>query len=175
LDTEEIVDVVIEIVEFAERGEDVPRAKAYHVLIDGERFKIDTDSPTVGALLEMVGKRSCSYELIEELAHHDNYVLEPHETVNLRKRGLKGFITAHKDWVTVFFGDGDDRKAFKIERGERTVAEIMALPKDEKTPASYDLYIEEGDEPPALLPDNLPVKVCGCEVFHVQAKTGGSS
>jgi hypothetical protein len=124
-------------------------------------------------LLSKVGKRSCAFELIVEFTHHDNYVVEPHETVDLRKPGLKGFITAHKECVTVFFGETN--KPYEIERGNRTVAEILALPKDGKTPDGYDLYIEEPGKPPSLLPASQPVMIHGCEVFHVQAKTGGSS
>lgn len=169
----ETLEIEIDILEFAERGEEVPHAKAYHIRIDGECRRIETPTPTGETLLALVEKCPCAFELIEELAHHENNVIEPHEVVNLRKRGLKGFLTAHKEFVTVFFGEA--KTPYQIERGDRTVAEIMALPNDGKTPEGYDLYIEEPGKPPALLPANKPVNIHGCELFHVQAKTGGSS
>ena len=94
--------------------------------------------------------------------------MEPEEKVDLRKHGLKGFITAHKEIVTIFIND----KPYRIERGQRTVAEILA--KVGQTPEGYTL-MEEKNGPPLPLPPNLPVKVEGCEVFHSQAQSGGSS
>jgi hypothetical protein len=35
--------------------------------------------------------------------------------------------------------------------------------------------MEEKDGPPLPLPPNLPVKIRGCETFHSQAQSGGSS
>jgi len=58
--------------------------------------KIETPHPTGEALLARVGKRPCAFELIEEFVHCENNVVEPGETVDLRKHGLKGFITAHR-------------------------------------------------------------------------------
>ena len=53
--------------------------------------------------------------------HCENRVIEPGETVDLRQHGLKGFITAHKEIVTILI-NGDP---YPIERGERTVTEIL--------------------------------------------------
>jgi hypothetical protein len=169
----ELLEIEIDILEYAERGDEVPTAKAYHVRIDGERRRIETPCPTGESVLALVGKYPCAFELIEEFSHRENNVVEPHETVDLRKRGLRGFFTAHKEIVTVFFGE--TKAPYQIERGERTTAAIMALLKDGKTPDGYDLYIEEPGKPPTLLPGNRPVKIHGCEIFHVQAKSGGSS
>ena len=115
-----------------------------------------------------MGKRSCAFELIEEFIHHENNVVEPSETVNLRKPGLKGFITAYKEVVTIFI-NGDP---YEIDRGERTVAEILS--KVGQTPVGY-ILLEEKDGPPLPLPDKQPVKICGCEKFHSQVRSGGSS
>jgi hypothetical protein len=112
----------IDIFEFSQRGEEVPHASAYRVRIDGEVFRIDTPTPKGELLLDKVGKRPCAFELIEEFVHGKNDVVEPEEEVDLRKPGLKGFITAHKEIVTIFI-NGDP---YKIERGDRTVAEILA-------------------------------------------------
>jgi hypothetical protein len=119
-------------------------------------------------LLHRVGKKACAFELIEEFVHCESDVVEPGETVDLRKRGLKGFITAHKEIVTIFI-NGDP---YRIERGERTVAQILA--NIGQTPESYVL-MEEKDGPPLPLPPSIPVRVCGCEIFHAQVQSGGSS
>lgn len=165
---QELKDVEIDLLEFAERGEEVPHAREYRVRIDGETVKVDTPCPTGEALLCKVGKRPCAFELIEEFVHRDNDVVEPNEKVNLRKHGLKGFITAHKEIVTIFI-NGDP---YPIERGERTVVEILS--KVDQTPEGYTLMEEKGG-PPLPSPPNLPVEICGCEIFHSQAQTGGSS
>jgi hypothetical protein len=158
----------VDILEFAERGEEVPHARSYRVRIDGEIFKVDTPCPTGEALMRKVGKPSCAFELIAEFVHHENRVVEPDEKVNLREHQLKGFITAHKEIVTIFIND----KPFCIERGKRTVAQILA--KVDQTPEGYTL-LEEKDGPPLPLPPDLPVEICGCEIFHSQAQSGGSS
>lgn len=140
----------------------------YHVRIDGEELKMNTRYPTGEMLLRRVGKRPCAFELIEEFHHHQNNVVEPGETVDLHEHGLKAFITAHKEIVTIFINDG----AYAIERGERTVSEILT--KVGQTPEGYDLF-EEKDGPPLPLPPNQPVKIFGCEIFHTQPHSGGSS
>lgn len=158
----------VDIFELAQKGEDVPHAPAYRVRIDGENVRIDTPHPTGERLLAKVHKRPCAFELIEEFVHHENNIVEPKEQVDLRKKGLKGFITAQKEIVTIFV-NGDP---FQIERGDRTVAEILA--KVGQTPDGYDLF-EEKDGPPMPVSPERRVKVHGCEVFHTQARSGGSS
>ncbi len=160
--------VVIDIFELAERGEGVPHASEYLVHIDGEKVTVDTPCPTGELLLSKVGKRPCAFELIEEFVHHENCVVEPDEAVNLRKHGLKEFITAHKEIVTISINDDP----YQIERGERTVAKILS--KVGQTPEGY-ILLEEKDGPPMPLPPNLPVTICGCEIFHSQVQSGGSS
>ncbi len=164
----ELRELEIDLREFAERGEEVPHARVYRVQIDDETVRVHTPCPTGEELLHKVGKKPCAFELIEELLHHESNVVEPGEKVDLRKHGLKGFITAHKEIVTIFIND----KPYFIERGLRTVAEILS--KVDQTPEGYTL-LEEKDGPPMPLPPTIPVKVCGCEIFHSQAQSGGSS
>jgi hypothetical protein len=52
------------------------------------------------------------------------------------------------------------------------VAEILA--KVGQTPDGYVL-LEEKNGPPMPLPPDRPVKIHGCEVFHSQPQSGGSS
>jgi hypothetical protein len=167
---EELSEIEVDLHELAQRGEDVPLARTYRVRIDNEVVKVDTPNPTGRLLLGKIHKRPCAFELIEEFLHGENRVVEPDETVSLRRRGLRGFITAHKEIVTIFIGGGDH--PYTIERGERTVAEILG--KVGKTSEGYDL-LEEKNGPPLPVPANHPVRICGCELFYVQPKTGGSS
>ena len=158
----------IDIYEWAQRGEEVPHAPSYRVRIDGETFRIDTTKPTGKFLLEKVGKRPCAFELIAEFVHHENDVIEPDEEIDLRRRGLKGFITAHKEIVTIFINNDP----YKIERGQHSVAEILA--KVGQNPDGY-ILLEEKNGPPMPIPPNVPVHIKGCEVFFTQPQSGGSS
>jgi hypothetical protein len=130
--------------------------------------RVDTPTPTGEMLLSKVHKRPCAFELIEEFTHRESCVVEPDEVVNLRQKGLKGFITAHKEIVTISINSNP----YPIERGRRTVAEILS--KVGQTPEGY-ILMEEKDGPPMPLPPNLPVEIRGCEIFHSQPQSGGSS
>jgi hypothetical protein len=140
------------------------------VPIDCERVRVETQHPTGALLLAKVHKRPCAFELIAEFTHCENRVIEPGETVDLRQHGLKGFITAHKEIVTIFIGGLEH--PYQVERGERTVAEILG--KVGQTPDGYVL-LEEKNGPPLPVPPNMPVKICGCEEFYTQPQSGGSS
>lgn len=164
----------VDVADFAARGEPLPHAKKYQVRIDDHRVTVDTRHPTGERLLAEVHKKPCAYELIQELSHHKNIVIEPTQTVDLGKPGLERFITAHKEMVQIFIGGEttDPPKPYTIERGNRTVAEILNLVG--KTPDAY-MLLEEKDGPPIPVPPDHPVKIHGCEVFHIQVQTGASS
>jgi hypothetical protein len=158
----------VDVFDHSQRGEDIPHGKVYLVRIDGETVRIDTPQPTGELLLGKVKKHPCAFELIEEFCDGKNDVVEPDEEVDLRRKGLKGFITAHREIVGIFIDGG----SYTILRGERTVAEI--LDKVKKTSAGYVL-LEEKQGPPMPLPPNQPVKIHGCEVFFTQPQSGASS
>lgn len=161
----------VDLLVYVERNEPVPHGHAYRVPIDDEKVRIDTPTPTGEQVLAKVGKRPCAYELIAEFAHHQNQVIEPHEVIDLRERGFKGFITAHKEIVTIFIGGPE--KPYPIERGERTVTAILG--KVGLTADTHMLLEEKPGQPPLPLPADKPVHIHGCELFHVQVNTGGSS
>lgn len=145
-----------------------PHTTIYRVHIDNHEVDVHEQHPTGEALLALVGKKPCAFELIAEYKHHENNVVEPQETVDLADHNLKRFMSAHKEIVTIYI----DGNPYTIERGKRTVAEI--LDKVGKTADAYAL-LEEKDGPPLPLPANQPVHIHGCEVFHVQVQSGGSS
>lgn len=168
MNNNEVVEVEIDIFEFAERRAEVPHARGYKVRIDCERIEVDTPHPTGEMLLAKVHKRSCAFELIAEYVHCENEVVEPGETVDLRKHGLKGFITAHREIVTISVNNDP----YRLERGTYTVAQILALKG--QTPDGY-MLLEEKDGPPMPVPPDHPVKIHGCEMFFSQPQSGGSS
>jgi len=170
MSNEAISEAEIDIREMAESGREVPDAQVYRVRIDDRVVRVDTAHPTGRILLSKVDKRPCAFELITEFVHCDNDVIEPEEIVDLRQRGLKGFITAHKEIVTIFI-NGDDHP-YEIERGVHTVAQILA--KVGQTPDGYVLLEEKGG-PPMSIPPNQPIEICGCETFFSQPQSGGSS
>ena len=53
----EIQELEIDLLEFAERGEAVPHARAYKVRIDDETVKVHIPCPTGEELLHKVGKK----------------------------------------------------------------------------------------------------------------------
>jgi sulfur carrier protein ThiS len=164
LDGDEVVDIEL----YAKAGQAIPVANGYRVRIDEETVTVKTHCATGQELLAKVGKRPCAFELIEEFIHHGNNVVESGEEVSLMKPGLKGFITAHKEIVDITINEDP----YPIERGERTVAEILS--KVNQTPEAY-ILLEEKDGPPMPIPPNQPVRIRGCEVFHTQVQSGGSS
>jgi len=168
MSNEAISEAEIDIREMAESGREVPNAQVYRVRIDDRLVRVDTAHPTGEILLSKVDKRPCAFELIAEFVHCDNDVIEPEKIVDLRQRGLKGFITAHKEIVTIFINNAP----YKIERGDHTVAQILA--KVGQTPDAYVLLEEKGG-PPMPVPPNQPIEIRGCEVFYSQPQSGGSS
>jgi hypothetical protein len=161
----EIVEEII-VLEFTMQAKPAPHAKIYWVHINGEKVKIETPHPTGDVLLKAANKQPCAFELIAEFIHHESEVVEPSESVDLRQHGLKGFITAHKEVVTIFIGG----KPYTIERGERPVAEILL--KAGLTSAGYDLYDDKTGLP---LPAGQAVNIHGCEEFIAQVRGGASS
>jgi len=147
---------------------EAPHGRTFPVQIDDQHVLLHEQHPSGEDLLEAVGKRSCAYALLQLLKHDEERTIAPDETVDLGAPGADKFRTVHKQIVTITI-DGDP---YEIQRGDRTVAEILG--KVGKTPDSYAL-LEEMDGPSLPLPSTLPVPIEGCEVFHTQVQSGGSS
>lgn len=147
---------------------EAPQGRTFPVRIDDNHILLHEQRPTGQDLLEAVEKRPCAYDLIQIQQHDQKRVIAPEQTVDLGLPGLDRFVTLHKAIVTITI-EGDP---YEIPRGEHTVADILS--KVEKTPDSYAL-LEEEDGPPLPLPSNQPVLIEGCEIFHTQVQSGGSS
>jgi hypothetical protein len=156
------------MLETEKQGKDASHPDSFRTQVDGEAFKINTRTPTGNLLLGKVGKRSCAFELVARYANGEEEVIEPDETLELNRHGLKDFITRQKEIVTISINNDP----YPIQRGDRTIAEILA--KVGQTTEGYDLY-QEKDGPPMPLPANQVVAIAGCEIFHSQTSSGGSS
>ena len=143
----------------------------YQVRIDHETFHVSEPHPTGTELLALVHKRPCAYELIE--IFHDNdetNVVLPDEKVDLRKHGLKGYLSAHREIVDIHLMSD---KPVQIQRGTYTVAQM--LEKAGVSPETHMLLQEIDGQPPLPVPPNQPLHIQGCEIFYVQPQTGASS
>ena len=142
--------------------------RGYIVHVNAKEFVLNTMHPSVEQLLALVGQNICAYELIE-LLPGDNREVEPGDAIDLHQRGLGGFITAHREIVTIFIKGN----SFEVKRGEHTVDQILALVGE--TSAGYNLYEEKLGHPPMPVPEGSKLDIVGCEVFQCQVKSGTSS
>ena len=147
---------------------EAPHGRTFPVRIDDDHVLLHEQHPTGEDLLAAVDKRPCAYQLTQILQHGEKRVIGPDDTVDLGSPGVDRFFTVHKEIVTITI-DGD---RYEIPRGDRTVDGILS--KVGKTSDSYAL-LEEKDGPPLPLPSNQPVPIEGCEIFHTQVQSGGSS
>lgn len=139
------------------------------VNVDGKEFHVDTRYPTVEQILALVDRKLCAYELIEIGRDGDNREVEPGDKIDLDQRGLHGFITAHREFVTIFIKGAP----FEVKRGSHTIDQILGLVG--LTSEGYNLYEEKPGCPPMPVPENTSVEIFGCEIFTYQVKSGSSS
>lgn len=142
--------------------------RRYNITVDDDRFDLDHSIVTGLELMKLVKKRPCRYALVQVIPHADDQFIDPDEKVDLSKPGVEHFVTVQKDKVTIYV-NGDP---FEIAAGNHAVAEILGLVGE--TPDGYDL-LEEKNGPPLPIPTTEPVCIEGCEIFHTQVKSGGSS
>lgn len=145
--------------------------KHYLARVDHEVFHLAAPDPTGAELLALVHKRPCSFELIE--VFHDNdqtNVVLPEEKVDLRQKGLKGYLSAHRELVDIYLMSD---KPIQVQRGTYSVAQL--LEKANATPETHMLLQEIEGQPPLPVPPSQSINIVGCEVFYVQPQTGGSS
>lgn len=142
--------------------------RVFPIKIDGEMFKFDDPIVTGRDVLARVGKKPCAFDLVAEFSPHRSESVAPDAQVDLRTHGLNGFVTSPKSVVDITINGTD----YQMTRGEHSVSEILG-----KVGLTADAYmlLQEKDGPPLPLPGNVPVTLQGCEVFHTQVQTGGSS
>ena len=109
---------------------------------------------------------------------NDNQELE----IDLREFAERGEAVPHAGVYRVRIDDETVKVHTPCPTGEELLQKVG------KRPCGFELIAEfyhhhensviepeEKDGPPLPLPPNLPVKICGCETFHTQAQSGGSS
>ena len=141
----------------------------YKVRIDEKEFKVDTRHPSVELLISLVGRKLCAYELIELRHEGENREVEPGDSIDLDLHGQHGFITAHREIVTIFI----KKNPFPVKRGNHTANQILHLVG--LTSEGYNLYEEKPGHPPMPVPENANLCIVGCEIFSYQVKSGTSS
>jgi len=149
--------------EFADHGR-----KRFIVLVDDDRFDLDNPIVTGRELMKLVHKRPCRYALVQVFPYADDQFVEPDEKVDLTRPETDRFVTVQKETVVITVGG----EPFEVKAGHHSVAQILGLVGENAD--AYDL-LEEKDGPPMPIPPSQPIHIEGCEVFHTQVKSGGSS
>jgi hypothetical protein len=95
---EELVEVIIDLEEYAREGKRPPRARHYRIRIDKKQYVVDTPHPTGRQLLELAGKTPPEKWVIRQIFRHGPAVLIPlDQQVDLTTHGVEKFSTMPKD------------------------------------------------------------------------------
>ena len=93
-----VLDEVIDIEEFAKRGEPPPLAKAYRIRVNGEKFTVEKAEPTGREILTIAGLAPPEdYTLRVKQAGDRPRKVDLDETVDLRKPGVEKFKALPRD------------------------------------------------------------------------------
>jgi hypothetical protein len=95
---EEVVDDIIDIEEYAKRGERPPLSKGYRIRVNGEPFVVHDPTPTGRAILTLAGLLPPKdYTLRVKLAGQKPQKVDLDEKVDLRKPGVEKFKALPRD------------------------------------------------------------------------------
>jgi hypothetical protein len=144
------------------------RKEQFVIQVDGHAIKVSEGTLSGEAILGLVDKRSCRYGLVRLLPRNEEKEVAPQDRVDVSEQGADRFRTYQKERVTITVKG----TAFEIAAGNHSVADILGLMGESVD--AYDL-LEEKSGPPMPVPPSEPVFIEGCEVFHTQVKSGGSS
>lgn len=100
LEVEEVEVIVIELVdieEYAKRGERPPRANQYKFRVDDHYYTTPKAELTGREILAFAGKTPEAYQLRERLRHGKVVAIAPDEIVDLRGHGVERFMTIPKE------------------------------------------------------------------------------
>ena len=93
-----ILDEVIDIEEFAKRGEPPPLAKAYRIRVNGEKFIVEKAEPTGREILTIAGLTPPeNHTLRVKQAGDRPRKVDLDDTVDLRKPGVEKFKALPRD------------------------------------------------------------------------------
>lgn len=94
---EVIIEELVVIEEYAQRGETPPRARLYRVRIDKGPYEFANPDPTGEQILEQAKKTSAGWKLYQVFRGHQPVPVAPTDHVNLRAPGVERFVTVPKD------------------------------------------------------------------------------
>jgi hypothetical protein len=95
---EEVVEDIIDLEEYAKRGERPPLSKGYRIRVNGEAFVVHDPMPTGRAILTLAGLLPAEdYTLREKLAGQKPHKVELDEKVDLRRPGVEKFKALPRD------------------------------------------------------------------------------
>lgn len=100
LEIESVEMVVVEMVdieEFAKRGEKPPHARLYKFRVDDHYYTTQKAELTGREILAFAGKTPDGYHLRERLRHGKVETVEPDEVEDLREHGVERFITIPRE------------------------------------------------------------------------------
>ena len=95
---EAVLDDVIDLEDYAKRGERAPLAKGYRIRINGEPFVVHDPKPTGRAILTLAGLTPPeAYTLRVKLAGQKPHKVGLDEHVDLRRPGVEKFKALPRD------------------------------------------------------------------------------
>jgi Multiubiquitin len=95
---EEILDEVADLEEYAREGKRPPRARAYRIRVNGERFEVAQQFITGREVLTLAGLTPPeNYTLRVKLAGHRPEKVDLNEKVDLRHPGVEKFKALPRD------------------------------------------------------------------------------
>lgn len=95
---EAVLDEIIDLEEYARRGERPPLSKGYRIRVNGEPFVVHEPRPTGRAILTLAGLiPPQEYTLRVKLAGQKPHKVELDEHVDLRRPGVEKFKALPRD------------------------------------------------------------------------------
>ena len=95
---EEVLEDVVDLEEFAKRGEKPPLSKGYRIKVNGDPFVVHDPNPTGRAILTLAGLLPPEdYTLRVKVAGEKPRKVELNEHVDLRHRGVEKFKALPRD------------------------------------------------------------------------------
>ena len=95
---EEVLDEIVDLEEYAKRGERPPLSKGYRIRVNGEAFVVHDPTPTGREILTLAGLLPAKdYTLREKLAGERPRKIELDEKVDLRRPGIEKFKALPRD------------------------------------------------------------------------------
>jgi hypothetical protein len=98
IESEEILEIVVDIEECSRTGRRPPRARHYRIRIDKKPYVVDTPHPTGRALLELAGKTPPEKWILRQIFRHGPAVpIGLDQKIDLTTPGVERFSTMPKD------------------------------------------------------------------------------